>query len=205
MKILDSRNFGEAPNLDIIYVLEGYDISTPDLFINGPYRTCFLKKGCPIWIKCDENYTVLEIQNEETWKQETIGYIQNNLPYKEDPICRYIFQNEVNDKSFIVQLSGCIFDRKGEILANIKAFDSRLPNEISENKEDSIDIPTIKIEATISKGNANNIGELMENILQRNCLDNYRGRIMWYRNNDTDFTNELGFTNTKYGYSFRKI
>ncbi len=201
MKILDSRKFDEAPNLGKIYVLEGYNIYTPDIFINGPYSSCFLKKGCPIWIKCKDNYTVLEIQNEATWKQETIDYIKNNLPYKEEPICDYISSSEINDASFIVQLSGMIFNRNGDILAIIKAFESILPYEISENK----DIPTIKIEATISKGNANNIGELMENILQRNCLDNYRGRIMWYRNNDTDFTNELGFTNTKYGYSFRKI
>ena len=207
MKIIGTTK--TKPDFNLLSVIEGYDI-----FIQNHYLSpiSFCKEGCQIWINYKDNdYLGLEITDRKTWTHEVACYIQSNLPRKEEPFCRFIpqtdeFINNINKPFFVMELSGMIFNRDGNILTKIIAFKRDLPSDFVENSDDSIVcLPTIEIIVRNCKQESS-INVLIDNILHRDCIKKYKGKRLWYRITEKeDYSSRLGFSLTNYGFSFREI
>ena len=197
------------PNLTLLAVIEGYDVFIPNSY-NNPYGFC--KTGCPIWVKYNDNdCLVCEITNESNWKVELSKYISDNFPKKREPICRYLSPTDEsinkNEKTiFIMNLSGVIFDRAGKIQAKIIALQRELPKEIVDETDGKIDcLPTIEI-VVRNCINKSSIKKLLESILHRECAKKHKGQLLWYQaQGSQDYTRDLGFSCSNYGFSFWKI
>lgn len=192
-----------------IYVLEGYDVCTPQYY-NNPIP--FLQSGCHIWIEISgDEYDVFEIADSVNWREDVIRYIQDNLPRIEYPICRHISTSDkaiekYMSRSPITNLCGRLFDRDGNIISEIVALREALPAGIVEDLDDELDeFPSIKI--IVKKcSQPSSLRDLMDWILSRKCLDDFQNDILWYESSaDENYSKELGLSHMVNSIYTRKV
>lgn len=202
------RQKGNPNELLPIKVFGGYDVLIPKTYNNSYY---FLKCGCPIWIKLEDEYDVLEIERTTTWGKETIEYISSNLPEIEPPYFRNVDSqdNAVADENrmyLIKDLSVRQYDFNGEVTLEIQAFDRQSPPETIEDLDGKgIPIPTIEV-AFIKTGRSFQNKLFIDNILKGNNANPYRGKVMWCKlNRYHECYKSFGFEDHPNGIAIRNI
>ena len=187
-------------------VLEGYDIYTL-----STYRGLgFLKEECPIWINYrNKECVVLIITDRNRWEEEAMDYIRSKFPRVKDPICRFLSKSSVSEdkrETFVTELSGQIFDRKGNVISEIIAVKQDIPKDIkSELEEELAVMPTINLVVNRCSDH-NALKSLWDCILNRKGLDGYGSSVLWYEPiGDENYSLELGFQKTSQGIYVRKV
>lgn len=121
MNYLDTRNLTLITPKHVCCLL-GYDIFVPDSYYNP---IAFLKSGCPIWIKYNEDgdCKIYEITNEERWIEETTILIKQSLPRKRGWYCTPLTQSVKQKYSINTgdyhELSAVCYNENDEIKAII--------------------------------------------------------------------------------------
>lgn len=205
MKIIDHKKL-DTLSIHKKIVLEGYDVYLAAGFwdINGN-----LRNDCPIFIeKGNKDYYVVTAEDINNWKNETIIFIKQNLPKIEDPICRYVSPAQIGKNAlpfFIMELSREVYDREGNVVADVIAFKRKPSDDMINRLEDSeINIPSVEIMVNDCQ-NRFFLKGVIDVILNSSNSVNYRGISMWYKPEKEDYTTELGFLKTEAGISYKTI
>lgn len=173
----------------------GYDIYIPDSYYNP---LAYLKKGCPIWIKMNENEDceVFIIQNENNVDNEIYNIIKI-LPRKRGiafiPLSEQVKKDHNISVNDIFGLSTMAIDEDGNIQAII-TFD-----EITDDKDSLMMSVVTYNEKQVLK-------DLLTHILSDNKTEVLKGRVIkYYPSEDEDLSKDLGFFQSDDEYSFFQI
>lgn len=206
MRIIQEKNIEELANCQTKAVLEGYDVCLAGGFSdsNGVPRP-----DCPIYIDLNDNGKCIVGITEDIkkWKTEAIKYIRESLPFIKNPICRYVSPRCIPQhlrSSFVLELSQEVYDREGNVMVDVLAFNRKPSNTIIEQLEEAdIEIPIIEILVEECRDNSYLQG-VMDVIISKGRRK-FNGTSMWYKSKENDYTVELGFLQTEAGISIRKI
>lgn len=207
MEPIQEKNLNTLANYQKKVILEGYDVYLASGFFDSKGLPA---QDCPIYIDINDNGKCIVVKATEiiNWKKETIQYIKEHLPQIVDPICRPVSPRIIPQSLlpiFVMELSRVVYDRKGNIMADVLAFKREPSDDIIDQLEDSeIKVPSIEImvkdcqDGTFIKG-------VIDVILKGKYSEKYKGISMWYKPQGEDYTLELGFLQTEVGISYMTI
>lgn len=211
MKLISENHKSIDPST-LLTVLGGYEVFLPNIYKDSPF---ICKKGCPLWVKKeDQLYDVFEIENETSWGQELLEIIKQKYPHRDAPFCRMLSKNDpiVNVKEqdqLDIMLSGEVFDYDGNIVLDIQTFDRNLSERfVKKIDELDDDFPLNPTKQLFIKNITDRsfIPKLMEYLTKNNRLERLKGTVVWYDcSGEIDYTKDLGFTETSFGFSYWQI
>ena len=207
MKKIGEINISKLAKYQDLAVLEGHNVYLSAGFCDADGKP---RDDSPIIIdKGGGDGIALNADDINNWKEEAIEYIRQNLDRIDDPICRYVSPCDIpqeQQKSFIIELSRNIYDRTGNIVARIIAYNKKPSDEILEKLEDEdLAIPTIEVEVH-NCIDEHHLDGVMDQILNTLSTTKYKDSIMWHLiTAEDDYSKELGFQLTEAGISLRQI
>ncbi len=207
MVTIQEKKLNTLANYHKKVVLEGYDVYLASGFYDSNGRP---SQDCPIYIDINDNgkCIVVKAENITNWEKETIQYIKEHLPQIVGPICRYVSPSFIQQSIlpiFVMELSREVYDRNGNVVADIFAFKRKPSDDIIDQLEDSeINVPTIEIMVKDCQDRFFLKG-VIDVVLKDRYSEKYKGMSMWYKPQGEDYTVELGFLQTEMGISYKTI
>lgn len=173
----------------------GYDIYILDSYYNP---LAYLKNGCPIWIKMNENEDceVCFIQNENNVDNEIYNKIKT-LPKKRGiafiPLTEQVKKDHNISVNDIFGLSTMSIDENGNIQAIITL--------------DAVQDEKYSLKMSVAMcTNKQILKEFKNHLLSNNTVNKMKGFVIkYYPSKSENLTKDLGFISTDCGYSFFQI
>ncbi len=184
MRHIGHKKESEQALIKVFNIL-GYNVYIPSEYNHPIY---FLKKGCPIWVKHDEegNCDVFECDNEETLYSTLVGIIKEMYPKRNGYYCTALTKDIMKDLDFenkpYLNLSAACFDEDNKAKA-IVVIEEDI--ELTQNKG----FKCAKISQIINEDDFA-LNALYEFVFNEYNINKNRGLLISYEaNSDSDVNN----------------